>query len=59
VKRRAVKAEPLSEPSVGLTVLDAVDGGRPFDERDRFVGAATQFELPGDDLARAAVDFCA
>jgi hypothetical protein len=26
------------------------------DQRDRFVGAAAKLELPGDDLAGAAVD---
>jgi len=39
-----------------LARLDAVHGGRAFDKRDRFVGAAAQLELPGDDLAGATVD---
>src|SRR5215207_6305444 len=36
--------------------LDRVRGGGAFDHGDRFVGAAAELELPGDDLAGAAVD---
>ncbi|HEV8597602.1 MAG TPA: hypothetical protein VGR23_07760, partial [Candidatus Dormibacteraeota bacterium] len=39
-----------------LARRDPVDHGGAFDEGDRFVGAAAQLELPGDDLAGAAVD---
>jgi hypothetical protein len=39
-----------------LARLDPVRHDGAFDDHDRFVGAAAQFELPGDDLARAAVD---
>src|SRR6266545_2135631 len=55
-KRRAVKAEPLSEPSVSSPGSMPCHGGRAFDDRDRFVGAAAQLEAPTDDLAGAAVD---
>src|SRR5207247_3882123 len=36
--------------------LDPVQRDRTLDNRDRLVGAAAQAELPGDDLAGAAVD---
>ena len=39
-----------------LARLDRVRGRGSFDEGDRFVGAAAQLQLPGDDLAGAAVD---
>src|SRR5262249_40020379 len=39
-----------------LALLDRVGGGGAFDERDRFVGAAAQLQVPGDDLPGAAVD---
>src|SRR6266536_803445 len=39
-----------------LAGLEPVRGGGAFDERDRLVGAAAQLQLPGDDLAGAAVD---
>src|SRR6266536_2942842 len=39
-----------------LARFDAVQRDGAFDDRDRFVGAAPEFELPGDDLAGAAVD---
>src|SRR3954454_18158055 len=35
---------------------DAARGGRVLDERDRFLRAASELEVPGDDLAGAAVD---
>jgi hypothetical protein len=34
----------------GATADDPADGARPLDQRDRFVGAAAQLELPADDL---------
>jgi hypothetical protein len=43
-------------PEDELARLDPVDGRGFLDHRDRFVGAAAQLELPGDDLAGAAVD---
>jgi hypothetical protein len=55
LKRRAVKAEPLSEPSVS-SPGSIIGRCRAFDDGDRFVGAAAQLELRGDDLACAAVD---
>src|SRR6266571_807425 len=39
-----------------LARLDPVHGCGAFDNGDRFVGAAALLELPGDDLAGAAVD---
>src|SRR5712691_2972590 len=39
-----------------LARFDAVQRDGRFDDGDRFVGAAAQLELPGDDLAGAAVD---
>src|SRR5438876_7431706 len=39
-----------------LAGLDPVQCDRTLDDRDRLVGAAAQAELPGDDLAGAAVD---
>jgi hypothetical protein len=39
-----------------LARLDPVRGDGAPDDCDRFVGAAAQLELPGDDLAGAAVD---
>ena len=39
-----------------LTGLDPALHGRAVDERDRFVGAAAQLEVPADDLAGAAID---
>src|SRR6266536_6022766 len=39
-----------------LAGLDPVQRDRTLDNRDRPVGAAAQAELPGDDLAGAAVD---
>ena len=38
-----------------LARLDAVQRDGTFDDGDRFVGAAAQLELPGDDPAGAAV----
>ena len=43
-------------PEHELARLDPVDRGGSLDDRDRFVGAAAQRELPADDLAGAAVD---
>jgi hypothetical protein len=51
-----VKAEPLVRAERQLAGVDAVRGDGAFDDRDRFVGPAAQLELPGDDLAGAAVD---
>src|SRR5439155_4010219 len=39
-----------------LARLDPVPRRRVVDDRDCFVGAAAQLELPADDLAGAAVD---
>jgi hypothetical protein len=39
-----------------LAGLDQVHDGGALDERDRLVGATPELELPGDDLAGAAVD---
>src|SRR6266700_3392322 len=41
-----------------LARLDPVQRDRTLDNSDRLVGAAAQAELPGDDLAGAAVDDC-
>src|SRR5712691_8566827 len=60
-------AEPRSEAAGGeggavvapegeLARFDAVQRDGTFDNSDRLVGAAAQAELPGDDLAGAAVD---
>ena len=60
-------AEPAAEAAGGegravvaaegeLARLDPVHRRGPFDDGDRFVGAAAQLELPADDLAGAAVD---
>jgi hypothetical protein len=46
----------LSEPSVNSPGSIPVQRRGAFDDGDRFVGAAAQLELPGDDLAGAAVD---
>jgi len=50
-KRRAVKADPLSEPEHEFARLDPVQRDGTLDDRDRLVGAAAELELPGDDPA--------
>jgi hypothetical protein len=51
VNALAVKAEPLSVPSVRAPAGNRSRRGGMLDKRDRFLRAAEQLEVPIDDLA--------